>query len=309
MIRAEGIRAGYEVGGADTAAGGAIGDASGASDAARAAPRLVVLDGIDLEVRAGEAVALVGANGSGKSTLLRVLAGLAAPWEGRVLFDGKDLSTAEGVRVARLGIGVLFSNPEWTMVAPTVEREIAFGLENHRWERAAMRARVGELLERFDLAARAGDSPLGLSGGERARVALAAALAPRPALLIVDEALALLDARHRAAARASIDRARRDEGAALLWATQDFEEASLADRVLALDGGRIVREIARPHLVESLDDLARFGLRSSSIVSLRSALAAARLDPGPSLEPRAIAAHLDLGVVAGERRDPTPDHP
>ncbi len=285
MIRAEGIRAGYDRGDA--------GDATGAAD------RLVVLDGIDLEVRAGEAVAVVGANGSGKSTLLRVLAGLAAPWEGRVVFGGKDLSTAEGLRAARLGIGVLFSNPEWTLVAPTVEREIAFGLENHCWEREAMRARVSELLERFDVAGRAGDSPLALSGGERARVALAAALAPRPACLVVDEALALLDARHRAAARALIDRARREEGAALLWATQDFEDASLADRVLVLDRGRIIREIARRDLIESLDDLARFGLRSSSLAALRGALAAEGIDPGPSLEPRAMASHLDLGAAGG----------
>jgi energy-coupling factor transport system ATP-binding protein len=286
MIRAEGIRAGYD-----------RGDGEGPPGAPH---RLVVLDGIDLEVRAGEAVALVGANGSGKSTLLRVLAGLASPWAGRVLFDGQDVATAEGLRAARLGIGVLFANPEWTLVAPTVEREIAFGLENHRWERAAMGARVRDLLERFDLADRAGDAPLALSGGERARVALAAALAPRPRCLLVDEALALLDARHREAARALIDRARREEGAALVWATQDFEEAALADRVLVLDAGRIVREIARASLLEAAGDLGRFGLRPPPLAALRRALAEAGLDPGPSLEPRAMAEHLDARAGAGD---------
>jgi energy-coupling factor transporter ATP-binding protein EcfA2 len=252
-----------------------------------------VLDGVDIAVERGEAVAVVGANGSGKSTLLCVLAGLAEPWSGRVTFAGLDVATTDGRRAVRDGVGVLFANPEWTLIAPTVEREIAFGLENRRWGRGAMRARVGELLERFDLAARRGDAPLSLSGGERARLALAAALAPRPACLFVDEALSLLDARHRAAARGAIDDARRADGLSLLWATQDFDEARLADRVVALREGRIARETPRARLCDETEALGVLGLRAPSLAAVRAGLRRAGLDPGPSLDPEEIAAALD----------------
>jgi energy-coupling factor transport system ATP-binding protein len=252
-----------------------------------------VLRGISLTLARGEAVALVGGNGSGKTTLLRVLAGLKTPSSGRVIFDEHDLATSAGVRAARLGIGILFANPDLTLIAPTVEREIAFGLENHAWPRDAMRARVEELLIRFDLVSRRADSPLALSGGERARVGLAAALAPRPAALFIDESLSLLDAVHRGEVRALVAEARRDHAMALLWATQDFDEARLADRVLALDGGRLAREIRRERLLDDLNGLERAGLAVSPIARLHASLRMAGLDPGPSLEPPQIASALD----------------
>jgi energy-coupling factor transporter ATP-binding protein EcfA2 len=281
MIRAEGVRAGYISREPGPATSGPL--------------RRAVLDGLGLEIRPGEAVALVGANGSGKTTLLNILAGLAEPWEGRVLFDGKDLATPEGRAAARAGIGVVFSNPEETLVAPTVEREIAFGLENRCWTEEAMRRRVVEVLERFSLAGLAACSPLALSGGERVRVALAAALAPRPSALLVDEALARLDARHRAAARELIGGARIRDRAAVLWVTQDLREAALADRVLYLRGGRIAGDIRGSELSRGRDLAAAMGLTAPSLLDLAAALRSAGLDPGPSLVPAEIAESVDRG--------------
>lgn len=282
MIRAQAVRAGY------------VDRDVGPHGERR---RHCVLDRIDLEIRKGEAVAIVGANGSGKTTLLRVLAGLAEPWEGRVLVVGNDLATNEGRRAARREIGILFANPEGTIVAPTVEREIAFGLENRRWEREAMRQRVHDLLGQFSLEAVAGVSPLALSGGERARVALAAALAPRPACLFVDEAFALLDARHKATARAMVSEARHRGGMALVWATQDFDEVALADRVLVLEGGRITQEIPGRELIAHASDLSRIGLRSTSLVALRRALSRRGLDLGRSIDPAGMADHLAAWIL------------
>jgi len=262
-----------------------------------------VLDGVDLALAPGEAVALVGVNGSGKTTLLRVLAGLAEPRAGRVLFDGADLATGDGRRSAREGIGVLFANPEATFVASTVEREIAFGLENRCWSRDAMRSRVDDLLAQFDLAARRCDSPLALSGGERARLALAAALAPRPRCLFVDEAFDLLDARHRGEARAAIAQARSADGLALLWATQEFDEAALADRVIALAGGRVALETPRARLADGAPALAALGLRASSLVLVRAELVRRGWALGQSVDPESIA----LAIDGAGSRAPEPD--
>jgi len=252
-----------------------------------------VLNEITIALERGESIALVGANGSGKTTLLRVLAGLLTPSRGRVEFDGLDIAADAGRRAARAGIGVLFSNPDLTLIAPTVEREIAFGLENRAWPREAMLPRVEELLREFDLATRRADSPLALSGGERVRLGLAAALAPRPAFLFVDESLALLDAEHRAEVRGLIADTQRDASMGLLWATQDFEEARLAERVVILAGGAIAGEVARGDVPRSLDTLEAAGLSVSSVARVASYLRAAGVDPGPSLDPVEMARFLD----------------
>jgi energy-coupling factor transport system ATP-binding protein len=286
MIRAEDVSAGY-------ATPRESRETAGAGDGA-------VLHGISLTLVRGEAVALVGGNGSGKTSLLRVLAGLKTPSSGRVFFDDHDLATSAGVRAARLGIGILFANPDLTLIAPTVEREIAFGLENHAWPRDAMRARVEELLARFDLVPRRAESPLALSGGERARVGLAAALAPRPAALFIDESLSLLDAVHRGEVRALVAEARCDHAMAILWATQDFEEACLADRVLVLDRGRVARQIPRERLLDDLNGLERAGLSVSPIARLHVSLRMTGLDPGPSLDPMQMASALAGSGRRGE---------
>ncbi|MFN0149883.1 MAG: energy-coupling factor ABC transporter ATP-binding protein [bacterium] len=284
MISAEGVSVGF----APPAA--ARGDKS--------APPQFVLNDITFALARGESVALVGANGSGKTTLLRVLAALLSPERGRVEFDGIDVATDEGRRAARAGIGVLFSNPDLTLIAPTVEREIAFGLENLAWQRPDMLARVDELLAAFDLSARRADSPLALSGGERARLGLAAAIAPRPDFLFIDESLSLLDAEHRADVRGLIADTQRDAEMAVLWATQDFEEARTADRIVILYGGTIAGEVARADVPHSLDLLEDAGLAVSAVARVAAYLRACEIDPGPSLDSIEMARFLDEARVA-----------
>jgi sulfonate transport system ATP-binding protein len=194
-----------------------------------------VLRGIDLDIRAGEFVAVVGQSGSGKSTLLRLLAGLDEPTAGRIVISG---STARQVAQVRL----MFQEPRllpWARVVENVE----IGLHGVADDKRRQRAK--NALTRVGLAARAGDWPGILSGGQKQRVALARALVSRPRLLALDEPLGALDALTRLGMQQLIEEVWRTEGFTAVLVTHDVTEAvMLADRVVVLEDGRIVDDIA-----------------------------------------------------------------
>jgi energy-coupling factor transport system ATP-binding protein len=188
---------------------------------------------LDFDLAPGECVAVVGGNGSGKSALLLVLAGLVAPRAGTVRIDGR----APGRRgTGSPDVGIVFQEPETQFVTDRVVRELAFGLENLGWPRREIEARVAELVAAFDLAALAEAPPTRLSGGEMQRVALAAAIAPRPRILLLDEPAAYLDRAAGAAFVEHVRRLQRDDGVAIVWAACARDECPLADRTVDLPG-------------------------------------------------------------------------
>ena len=200
------------------------------------------LAGLTLAVSAGEFVAVVGANGSGKSTLARLLGGLEKPAAAVLAFVcGHDLLDDEGRMSARRDVGVLFQNPENQLVAECVEDDVAFGLENLGWAPADMRARVDEMLERFGLAELRRREPHLLSGGQKQRTALAGVLAIPRRVLVLDEPTAMLDPAGRAEVLQAA-RELREEGLAIVYVTQEMDEVVGADRVVALEAGRVVYE-------------------------------------------------------------------
>ncbi|CAN5703615.1 energy-coupling factor ABC transporter ATP-binding protein [soil metagenome] len=196
------------------------------------------LSGVTFEIRAGEYVGVVGPNGGGKSTLVRLLNGLLASDSGRVRVAGLDPAT-EPFEVRRL-VGVLFQNPDNGLVAPFVEDDVAFGLENLGVERAEMRERVREAIASVGLAGYERREPHTLSGGEKQRVALAGLLAVGPEVLLLDEPTAMLDAAGR---REVLDRVRElARSRTVLHVTHHLEELFDADRVLVLNGGRLAAD-------------------------------------------------------------------
>jgi energy-coupling factor transport system ATP-binding protein len=198
------------------------------------------LAGLDLEVSAGEFVAVVGANGSGKSTLARLLGGLERPaGAAQALACGHDLLTEEGRMAARRDVGVLFQNPENQLVAECVEDDVAFGLENLAWAPEAIRARVDEMLERFWLTDLRKREPHLLSGGQKQRTALAGVLAVPRRVLVLDEPTAMLDPAGRAEVLEAV-RGLRVGGLAVVYVTQEMDEVVGVDRVVALEAGRVV---------------------------------------------------------------------
>jgi molybdate transport system ATP-binding protein len=195
---------------------------------------------VELEVKQGECLALVGPSGAGKTSVLRAIAGLLEPRRGRVSCGERvwlDTAAGQSVPPERRGCGYLFQ--EYALFPHlSAWRNVAYGLPRER-----RRERAHELLARFGLGDRADARPHELSGGERQRVALARALAREPSALLLDEPLSALDARTRARASRELAATLRAAGVPAVLVTHDFAEAALlGDRVAVLDAGRIVQE-------------------------------------------------------------------
>jgi energy-coupling factor transport system ATP-binding protein len=196
-----------------------------------------VLRDVDLEVRPGELVALMGRNGSGKTTLLRLVAGLHRPSSGKVLIAGQDTTRFHPADIAQT-VGYLPQNPSALFFAETLRAELAFTLKHHRQSGLDLEATLATLglehaIERH---------PRDLSGGERERAALAAVLVGGPRVLLLDEPTRGMDAVRKRALVATLHRLR-DDGVAILLATHDVElVAEVASRVALLGDGRIVAD-------------------------------------------------------------------
>jgi sulfate/thiosulfate transport system ATP-binding protein len=198
------------------------------------------LNGVTLEVAAGEFVALLGPSGSGKTTLLRIIAGLDFPDSGSIRFGSEDVTDAPP---AQRGIGFVFQH--YALFGHmSVAKNIAFGLDimarRTRPPRAEIASRVEELLRLVQLEGYGARYPSQLSGGQRQRVALARALAREPRILLLDEPFGALDAKVRRELRDALRQIHEEIGLTSIFVTHDHEEAfALADRVAILNAGGI----------------------------------------------------------------------
>ncbi|WP_366553092.1 ABC transporter ATP-binding protein [Aquibaculum sediminis] len=197
---------------------------------------LTALDGVSLDIDAGEFVCFLGPSGCGKTTLLRVVAGLEQADGGEVLLDDRDLIAVP----ARLrNFGVVFQSYS-LFPNMTAARNVAYGLECRRWPRNRIAERVDEMLRVVELADQAQKYPPQMSGGQQQRIALARALAPDPSLLLLDEPLSALDAKVREDLRLEIRALQQRLGITTIMVTHDQEEAlTMADRVVVMRSGRI----------------------------------------------------------------------
>jgi sulfate transport system ATP-binding protein len=195
---------------------------------------------VSLEIADGAFVALLGPSGSGKTTLLRIIAGLETAESGQILFGGEDVTDRAP---QDRGIGFVFQNYA-LFRHMTVAHNIAFGLDvmkrRQRPDKAAIKARVEELLELVQLPGYGDRYPAQLSGGQRQRVALARALAREPSILLLDEPFGALDAKVRRELRDALREIHNRVGLTSIFVTHDYEEAfQLADKVAILGAGRI----------------------------------------------------------------------
>lgn len=194
------------------------------------------VDQVNLEVKSGALVALLGPSGSGKSTLLRLIAGLEKPDSGRIWLTGKD-ATEQSVQ--ERNIGFVFQHYA-LFKHMTVRQNIAFGLEIRKVPKAKIKARVEELLELIQLNSLGDRYPSQLSGGQRQRVALARALAVQPQVLLLDEPFGALDAKVRKDLRAWLRRLHDEVHVTTVFVTHDQEEAmEVSDEIVVTNQGRI----------------------------------------------------------------------
>ncbi len=198
----------------------------------------VLADALDLQVAAGQTVAVLGPSGSGKSTLLKIIAGLEPQDGGAVLFDGVDLA---GVPPERRGFALMFQD---FALFPhlNVQDNVAFGLREQGLSRSAARARALDMLSVFGLQGHARHKVWKLSGGEQQRVALARALITQPRLLLLDEPFSALDAELRASLRAEFASHIAASGIPAVLVTHDEAEA----RAMAQCGYRLVKGRLQP---------------------------------------------------------------
>jgi energy-coupling factor transport system ATP-binding protein len=207
------------------------------------------LSDVSFKVRTGEYVGVVGPNGGGKSTLVRLLNGLLRPDSGRIQVSGRDPAT-EPFEVRKY-LGVLFQNPENGLVAPFVEDDVAFGLENLGVPREEMRERVAGAIRDVGLAGYEHRESHTLSGGEKQRVALAGLLAVEPEILVLDEPTSMLDASGRREVFERLDALRGEK--TVLHVTHHLEELADADRILVLNGGELVADETPERLLSDAD--------------------------------------------------------
>lgn len=234
-----------------------------------------VLRGVDLELAPDELVCLMGPSGAGKSTLALALNGIVPQStggriRGQVTVDGLDTKQTPVAELAT-HVGIVFQDPETQFLQPTLEAEVAFGLENLGLPPEQIRQRILEALEQVELTGNEARSPYELSGGEKQRAAIAAVLAMQPRVLVLDEPTASLDPLGKVQVFDSIRKLR--QGRTVLVVTQDSEwAAEYADRVLVLDGGRLALYGETEAILSDSDRLAQHGLRGPQVSELAHCL-------------------------------------
>ena len=250
------------------------------------------VDGVCLDVQAGEFLAVLGRNGSGKSTLARLLNALLIPTSGTVEVDGL-VATEDNPYPVREVCGMVFQNPDNQIVATVVEEDCAFGLENRGVPSAEIRRRVDEALTEVGMRERALSSPSMLSGGQKQRVAIAGVLAMRPKIIVFDESTAMLDPIGRRDVFRLARRINREEGITVIWITHFMEEAVQADRVVVMEDGK-VELIGEPRQVFSnVDQVLMYGLDVPEMMKLAAKLREAGVDvPKDTLTVEEMAVEL-----------------
>lgn len=196
---------------------------------------------VSLKIKRGQWVAIVGHNGSGKSTLAKTLDGLIEPEAGKITVMTIALNKTNVYQV-RDQIGMVFQNPENQFVGATVEGDVAFGLENWAVPTTQMHQRVKAALQQVKMEAFAKRQPNKLSGGQKQRVAIAGVLALMPAVVIFDEATSMLDPEGKQQVIELMKWLHDEKKLTVLSITHDIDEATLADRVVVLDDGKIVAD-------------------------------------------------------------------
>lgn len=226
------------------------------------------LNGINVDIKQGEFVTIIGHNGSGKSTLAKHFNALLLPSSGTVLVDGIDTRNGDMVWNIRQTAGMVFQNPDNQLVASVVEEDVAFGPENLGIPPQNIRERVDEALRAVGMIEYAKKAPHLLSGGQKQRVAIAGIIAMRPKCIILDEATAMLDPSGRQEVMNTVKKLNREEGITIVNITHYMDEAVDADRVIVMEHGTIVMNGTPREVFKNVELLKRLGLDVPQVTEL-----------------------------------------
>ncbi len=218
------------------------------------------LDGINMHIRRGQFVAVIGHNGSGKSTLAKHINALFVPRSGQVVVVGLDSADPEMTLCIREHAGMVFQNPDNQMVTTIVEEDVAFGPENLGVPSEEIRRRVDSALDAVGMRDYARHAPHNLSGGQKQRIAIAGVLAMEPDIVVLDESTAMLDPQGRDEVLGIMHRLHREKGITVVAITHQMEEAVQSDWVIVVDHGKIAMQGKPEEIFLRVEELYALGL-------------------------------------------------
>ena len=227
---------------------------------------------VNLDIEAGEFVAVLGHNGSGKSTLAKHMNALLIPTEGTMLVDGIDTARETKLWKVRQKAGMVFQNPDNQIIGTVVEEDVGFGPENLGVPTKEIWKRVEDSLRAVGMLDRRKDSPNKLSGGQKQRVAIAGVIAMEPKCIVLDEPTAMLDPNGRKEVISAVEKLRREKNVTVILITHYMEEVVDADQVFVMDDGRIVMHGTPREIFSRVDELKKYRMDVPQVTMLADEL-------------------------------------
>ncbi len=218
------------------------------------------VDHVNLHIRPGKFIAILGHNGSGKSTLAKHINAILTPTAGTLWVDGMDTKDDEKLWSIRQDAGMVFQNPDNQIIGTVVEEDVGFGPENLGVPTDEIWKRVEESLNAVGMLKYRHHSPNKLSGGQKQRVAIAGVMAMHPRCIVMDEPTAMLDPNGRAGVIRTARKLNREEGITIILITQYMEEVVEADHIFVMDGGKVVMQGSPKEVFSRVEELKRLRL-------------------------------------------------
>lgn len=236
------------------------------------------LDNVNLDIKEGQFIAILGHNGSGKSTLAKHINALLAPSDGTIWVDGMDVSKEENVIPVRKSAGMVFQNPDNQIIANVVEEDVGFGPENIGVPTDEIWQRVDYALKAVGMTKYCTHSPNKLSGGQKQRVAIAGVVAMEPKCIVFDEPTAMLDPNGRKEVIATAHELNKKKGVTIILITHYMEEVVNADHVYVMEKGKVVMDGTPREIFSRVDELKEHRLDVPQVTLVADELKKAGLD-------------------------------
>ena len=230
------------------------------------------LDGVSMQVKQGDLIAVLGANGSGKSTFAKHLNALLTPTEGTLYVGGMECGDHTKDLDIRKTVGMVFQNPDNQIIETVVEEDVGFGPENLGVPTKEIWKRVEDSLRAVGMLDRRKDSPNKLSGGQKQRVAIAGVIAMEPKCIVLDEPTAMLDPNGRKEVISAVEKLRREKNVTVILITHYMEEVVDADQVFVMDDGRIVMHGTPREIFSRVDELKKYRMDVPQVTMLADEL-------------------------------------
>ena len=236
------------------------------------------VDDVNLDIEAGEFVAILGHNGSGKSTLAKHINALLLPSEGTIWVDDMDTAKEQELWKIRQKAGMVFQNPDNQIIGTVVEEDVGFGPENMGVPTKDIWKRVDDSLKKTGMTAYRHQSPNKLSGGQKQRVAIAGVMAMHPRCIVMDEPTAMLDPNGRREVLEAVSELNKQENVTVVLITHYMEEVVRADRVYVMDSGRVVMQGTPAEIFAQVETLQSYRLDVPQVTLLAHELHKAGVD-------------------------------